>query len=179
MSNPHDKTKYSIEPDASTFQTGSTNPPKNRTGLILILLSLVIFLGGIATALGLTNIRLFQALEAQQTPQPPAVGFSHGEAGQPTAESRQTGLGFCGETVSEFWHTYHDLPHGIFIQSVDENSDAAQQGVLPGDILTHVNGTSILAFEDLQSALHNNVEPVEIVLYRDAQQIKLYITPGD
>ena len=41
------KTEYSIQQEPSTYQTGSTKPPKNYTGLIIVLLGLVIFLGGI------------------------------------------------------------------------------------------------------------------------------------
>lgn len=61
-----EKTEYSFQQESSTFQTGSTKPPKSHRGLILFLLGLVIFLGGIATALGITNLQLFKALVNQQ-----------------------------------------------------------------------------------------------------------------
>ena len=53
-----------FEPDVqSTYQTGSTKPPKNRSGLVAILLIAVIFLAGISSILGLMNIHLFSALK--------------------------------------------------------------------------------------------------------------------
>lgn len=169
------KTEYSVEAGDSFYQTGSTKPPKNYRGLILVLFGIVIFLGGIATALGVTNIRLFQALSAQNETEPNAIGFSYADSQAVTGNARKTGLGFSGETVSEFWHTYHQLPRGIFIQTVDENSDAARQGVLPGDILTQINGSPVTAFEDLTDLLENAEDPVEIVLYRNQEQITLQI----
>lgn len=171
------KTEYSIQQESSTYQTGSTKPPKSHMGLILVLLGIVIFLGGIVTALGVTNIRLFQALSAQQQTEPNAIGFSHADPQSVATNAKPTGLGFCGETVSEFWHTYHQMPLGVFIQTVDENSDAARKGVLPGDILIRLNGTPIIAIEDLQNLLEGTNGPVEIVLYRDNEQITLQIQP--
>ena len=171
-------TEYSAEPVESIYQTGSTRPPKSYTSLILVLLGIVIFLGGIVTALGITNIRLFHVLSDQQETLPEAVYFSYAAPPDVVSKGRQTGLGFCGETVSDFWHTYHQLPHGIFIQTVDKNSDAARKGVLPGDILIQINGTPVSAFEDLDALLEDTDAPVEIVLYRDHTLLTMQIDPA-
>lgn len=176
MNDKQDKTEYLPATEPSTYQTGSTKPPKNHRGLIFVLLGIVIFLGGIVTGLGVTNVRLFQALEAQKEPVPNAFSFA-AEAFQATPDNaRQTGLGFSGETVSEFWHTYHQLPRGIFIQAVEEGSDAARQGVLPGDILIGINGDPVTAFEDLPE---NPEGPIEIQLFRNNEQLTLRIWPGE
>ena len=51
------------EPEAqSTYQTGSTKPPKKRSGLIAVLLITVIFLAGLSSILGVMNVRLFSTL---------------------------------------------------------------------------------------------------------------------
>ena len=42
------------------YQTGSTKPPKNHRGLVAAVLVAIIFFGGIFSALGLMNIRLFR-----------------------------------------------------------------------------------------------------------------------
>lgn len=60
------KTPYPETWDSGTYQTGVTNPPKNSP-LVPVLLVAVIFLGGLASALGLINIRLLLAL--QQAPE--------------------------------------------------------------------------------------------------------------
>ncbi len=58
-------TKEPAEPwEQQVYRTGKTSPPKNRRGLIAVLLVAVIFLGGIVSALSLLNIRLFQKLQA-------------------------------------------------------------------------------------------------------------------
>lgn len=58
--------EYDSKPwDTDTYQTGCTQPPKSHGGLIAVLLVAVIFLGGIASILGLVNIRLFRAIQEQ------------------------------------------------------------------------------------------------------------------
>ena len=60
----------------SFYRTGSTRPKKSKSGLIAVLLAAVIFLGGIASLLGILNIRLF----FQKNPgENPFVRFSSDE----------------------------------------------------------------------------------------------------
>jgi len=54
--------------DDSVYGTGPTEPPKNRGGLVALLLILVIFLCGIVTVLGILNVRLFQELQHFEEP---------------------------------------------------------------------------------------------------------------
>ena len=55
--------------DSGTYQTGATEPNKGQSVVITVLLIAVIFLGGLASALGLMNIRLLsQLMRQQQTP---------------------------------------------------------------------------------------------------------------
>lgn len=54
--------------DDGTYQTGATQPGKNQSGLIAGLLMAVIFLGGMASALGLMNVRLLSQLVQQENP---------------------------------------------------------------------------------------------------------------
>lgn len=173
MSDKPQKTEYTITQEPSTYQTGSTKPPKSYMGLVLVLLGLVIFLGGIVTVLGLKNIRL-QALLAKQETQANAIAFSRSDEQPVVASAHPTGLGFSGETVPEFWHTYGNLPRGIFIQSVDPGTDAARQGVLPGDVLTHVNGHPINDLEALASLMNESTaDSVSVTLFRDEERITL------
>ena len=80
------ETEYISEPwDRGTYQTGSTQPPKSHGGLIAVLLALVIFLGGISSALGILNIRLFRQISnAEATEATPPVMFSNSTATLPT-----------------------------------------------------------------------------------------------
>lgn len=58
------------------YGTGRTQPPKNRGGLVALLLILVIFLTGIVTVLGILNIRLFRQLNARKEMDDAAISFS-------------------------------------------------------------------------------------------------------
>ncbi len=59
-------------PQPGTYQTGVTNDVKKRSNaLVAVLLVLTIFLGGLASGLGLVNIRLVQQLMAQTDPSIP------------------------------------------------------------------------------------------------------------
>lgn len=173
MSDKQEKIQYTNHEEATFYQTGSTKPPKSHRGVILFLLGVVIFLGGIATALGLTNLQLFKQLAEQEETASCAVGFTDTKEQARAANAQVTGLGFSGETVSEFWHNYHGLPRGVFIQSVEKDSDAARQGILPGDILIRVNGVRVRSMEEMQSQLANANETVDIVIFRDESEINL------
>ena len=75
----------SIEPwDQGTYQTGSTQPPKNRGSLVAVLLILVILLAGLTSFLGIMNIRLFSVLNAQDSGTIPLSLSSKADATFPT-----------------------------------------------------------------------------------------------
>ena len=57
--------------DRDIYETGSIKPPKQRGGVLAILLMLVIFLVGLSCVLGILNARL----TAQQTDTPPGDGL--------------------------------------------------------------------------------------------------------
>ena len=72
----------SWNPDS--YKNGSTKPPKSYGGLIALLLVAVIFLGGIASALGIMNVKLFRQLKANS----PDSGMTFFETAA-TEESRE------------------------------------------------------------------------------------------
>ena len=55
-------TEYFPEQSSGTYQTGSTRPPKRNRGFIAVLMITIIFLGGLASVLGLTNVHLLVRL---------------------------------------------------------------------------------------------------------------------
>jgi len=82
-----DEQYWTHEPD--TYQTGRTHPPKSRGGLIAVLLIAVIFLGGIASAMSLLNIRLSRKLMEQNDPSSPMSFSPMQEATTASTESVQ------------------------------------------------------------------------------------------
>ena len=61
--------------ESGKYETGRTNPPKNHTGLIAVLLVVVIFLSGLVSFLGLLNVRLFAQLQAMPEEKKESVSF--------------------------------------------------------------------------------------------------------
>lgn len=159
----------------ATYSTGSTCPPKSRGGIIAFLLVLVIFLSGIVTALSLMNIRLFRELSAKEQTEPSPVVFSQGSVDNLNEDAVEYPLGFAGQEVSAFWQVYHNLPAGIYIVEIT-GSDVS--GLLPGDILTQIDGTVLQNHDDFQSVLQNHQpgDRMEAVLYRGGKEISATLT---
>lgn len=63
--------------EQGVYQTGQTSPPKRYGGIIAVLLAAVIFLGGIASAMGLLNIHLFKRISSQSGGTPPVSFFTN------------------------------------------------------------------------------------------------------
>lgn len=61
-------TEYTPAWDTGTYQTGATRPPKGSSGLVAVLLVAVIFLGGVASMMGIINIRLLSEMSANPDP---------------------------------------------------------------------------------------------------------------
>ena len=162
-----------------TYQTGSTNPPKNYGGILAFLLALVIFLCGISTALGLMNIRLFRELSnAESLQDNSAVAFSESAYEETKAvdtELVEFSLGFSGQGVPDFWQLYNQLPQGVYISDVTYNSPAAMGGLLPGDILTHFDGIPVPNADTLQSLLeaYASGEALTVDICRDGTELTL------
>ena len=58
--------EYEYDWDDRYYGTGPTEPPKQRSGPMALMLILIIFLFGIITVLGVLNIRLFQELKLKR-----------------------------------------------------------------------------------------------------------------
>lgn len=170
--------EYTGQPVGDTYQTGSTQPPKSRKGLLAGLLIAVIFLCGLVSGLGLMNIKLTRQLEALQEPELCTVSFAQAEAALPC--SQDAPLGFDGHAVSQFWQDYDCLPQGIYITQVEATCDAAAKGILPGDILVAIDGCPITDPDQLPQFLQQRSagEVVQLTLYRNGQRWSCLLTLG-
>ena len=52
--------------DTDSWQTGSTEPPRNKNGITALMLILIIFLCGIITVLGILNVKMFNQLQEKE-----------------------------------------------------------------------------------------------------------------
>lgn len=155
--------------DPDFYQIGSTQPPKNHSGILAFLLILVILLMGMVSVLSVQNIRLFRALQKD----------SLSSLSDPTSTTvttvsgdDQTCLGIWGEEVSTVSQYFFQLPAGVRITKVSEKAGA--QGIRAGDILLKVNDLPVTSVETLQSA----VGPLQVgdtatvTVYRNKEQLR-------
>ncbi len=170
--------------EQNTYQTGSTCPPKNYRGVIAVLLAAVIFLGGIVSALGLMNIRLFRQLQEEKQPEAASFRFSQEDTARSSVAfegaTQWPALGLSGQDVSSFYRLYYRIPQGLYITYVACGSDAAATGIQPGDILLALDGVRVMGADNLNTLLrlHNPGESVSLLLYRDGQQFTQTLTLG-
>ena len=68
--------EYEYDWDDQYYGTGPTQPPKERGGIMALMLILVIFLFGIITVLGILNIRLFQELKLKKQETELSISFT-------------------------------------------------------------------------------------------------------
>lgn len=89
--------------------------------------------------------------------------------------------------ISETHSVLNSIPMGLRVASVDETFDAAKQGVLPGDIITHMDGNAVTNTAELETILDSKKpgDNLELTIYRVNQQtgvaetVKIGITLGE
>ena len=94
--------------DQNSYQTGSTRPPKSYRGLITVLLVIIIFLGGIISALSLLNIKLFWKIRSDPDPDDASVRFAQEAETVPTslpAEEAPYTVSANSDTVLNIHHS--------------------------------------------------------------------------
>ena len=162
--------KYNLQNDPGTYQTGRTEPPKHYRGIIALLLVLVILLSGIATTLSFLNFKLYFQLNAQK--ETPSVSFSRGnETAQLEEHSEDMSLpelGFSGTVIPVVYQRYYKLPNGFYITQIHSGGQAAQKGLLAGDIVTAVNGNPITSQSSVEVLAQSAIsgQEVQLTLYR-------------
>ena len=60
-------------------------------------------------------------------------------------------LGFTGYSLSTEEAGEHGLTEGVYVSAVESKSDAYEQGLRPGDIVTHCNGKSISSVAEINA----------------------------
>jgi len=80
------------------------------------------------------------------------------------------GIPLFGEIIS---NTFYELPNGVLILSIIENSGAEQAGLLANDIITSINGIPILSPIDFPSLSPGDTAQVSVL--RDGQNLDYLI----
>lgn len=155
------------------YQTGPTNPPKSHHKLLAVLLVLVIFLSGLATVLGILNIRLFHRLSVEDH-NDSSITFTQQTMTRETesATADNDALGLATETVTPFLQSYYNLPAGVYITHVEEGSAAQKAGLYTGDIILAVGDTPTPDQQTLQDLLKDLPQGKEfsLTVYQDEEE---------
>lgn len=156
---------------AGTYETGVTQPGKNYRGIIAALLTVVIFLSGVVTALGLVNVHLFRKLQAEDRSPVAPVSFEAPEEGISPYARMDVGtqipeLGIWYVMVSGICNQYYEIPMGLMVTS--EN----HKDIRSGDVLRAIKGQLIETEQTLQDVLAacERGEQVELTFYRPSEK---------
>ena len=95
--------------------------------------------------------------------------------------SGRPSLGISGEVISTFYQLYYRLPEGLYITEVAPDSDAAEKGLRPGDILISLDKVFLSGDEVFESVLnsHEAGDEVQAVIYRSGRQYMITLRLGE
>ena len=86
-------------------------------------------------------------------------------------------IGITVGSIPEDAASHYELPAGLYISDVSEGSDAEKQGILPGDILTAVNGTPVTTTDEVNE-LKNEFQVGDTMLFsiwRDGEEMEFSV----
>ena len=91
--------------------------------------------------------------------------------------SGRPALGLTLRETSSAEQMFYRLPAGLLITGITENSDAAQKGLKPGDILVQLDGKTTATQEALNSVLYNHLagQTLEAVIYRSGRYYRVQL----
>lgn len=175
--------------EENVFQTGSTQPPKSRQGILALLLVLVVLLGGMVCALSIMNVQLFQLLEDSQTAEEDSennVAFFRNVEDCDAVDQLKTGkelprLGMVVQDLSDVYRQYQNLPEGLFVLEVSEGGPAHQANIRIGDFLVAINGIAVdTAWLDQGSHIVDLPDqPLILTLLRNDTHISVPVVIGE
>ena len=89
-------------------------------------------------------------------------------------------LGITGQAISPLYQQLYRLPQGIFITEVEEDSDAQNRGISPGDVLVSFDGKQVADVDTLNTLLYNHQagDTVKVVVFRSDKSYEIPLTIG-
>lgn len=103
---------------------------------------------------------------------------------QNVPEDQQAYLGIRGTDVTSEYSQYYNMPEGVYVGQVSENSPAEKAGMLSGDVIVTFDGKDITTMEGMQEKLGRCKagDKVEIVVKRmdngEYKEVALTVTLG-
>ncbi len=162
-----------IDPDTTVIQTDAVINPGNsggalidRNGKLVGINSSIYSESGNFEGIGFaTPVSL--VLEAMKEMVEQAISINPGYLGVTTGE-------VLNEQSSQL---FFGVPHirGLLVEQVDEGGAAQRAGITPGDVITGVEGNSVVSGQDIIMDLQNKkpIDQILVQVYRDGQTIVL------
>lgn len=105
------------------------------------------------------------------------------EIAQSIIEKGYVSTPYIGVTVSDVGQQFQNygLPQGAAIQSVQENSPAAEAGLQPNDIITHINEEKIIGYAQLSQYIREAGVggQLKLTVFRQGETLEITVTIGE
>ena len=87
-------------------------------------------------------------------------------------------IGISGIDIDEQASKYYNIPIGVYIQSIEENSPAQSAGLKIGDVITKINDTSVSTVDALNKVKNNcNIgDTVTLTIMRGGEEKQISLT---
>lgn len=87
-------------------------------------------------------------------------------------------IGIAGSEVDSATAKRYNLPEGVYVESVEENSPAEKAGILQADIITKIEGKEIKNVNELNKIkyTYNIGDTVNLTLVRNGQEMDVQVT---
>lgn len=153
------------------YRTGRTDPAKSSRGIIAVLLILVIFLGGLVSALSILNIHLFRQLKDTQAA---PLSFAQGEAA-PAQEDCLMLAGMALQEPDPVYQQLKKLPEGLYVMRVEPGSQAEKLHIYPGDVIVSLDNDPVSSLEAMKSYIYGK-KAFRLSLWRDGREISIRVS---
>ncbi len=133
--------------------------------------------------IGVTNMKMVNGLSRVQVE---GIGFAI-----PSTTAKQVvdqlitkgycsrpGLGITVGAIPADAAAHYDLPEGLYITKVSENSSAYAQGVRPGDVLIQADGADVRETNDVLTIRDSHAvgDEMRLTVYREGKTLEFVIT---
>lgn len=87
-------------------------------------------------------------------------------------------IGIAGSAVDSTTAKRYNLPEGVYVESVEENSPAAKAGIAQADIITKIEGKEIKSVNELNKIkyTYNIGDTINLTLFRNSQEMNVQVT---
>jgi serine protease Do len=87
-------------------------------------------------------------------------------------------IGISGSNLTEKIAKRYNLPVGIYVEDIAQNSGAANSGLQKGDVITEIDGEPVTTMDELNAVknIKNIGDTITLKIYRSGEYIDIQIT---